>query len=58
MQILVILGMYFDAVVVFVNSQTHSFRLALAILCNMNDRNVKAVFSYLENPSVLVNNKQ
>ena len=33
MQILVLLGMYFDAVVVFVTSQTHLFRLALAILC-------------------------
>ena len=34
MQILVLLGMYFDAVVVFVTSQTLLFRLALAILCN------------------------
>ena len=33
MQILVLLGMYFDAVVVFVTSQTILFRLALAILC-------------------------
>ena len=37
MLILVILGMYdsmyFDAVVVFVTSQTNLFRLALAILC-------------------------
>ena len=33
MQILVLLGMYFDAVVVFVTSQTLLFRLALAILC-------------------------
>ena len=32
MQILVLLGMYFDAVVVFVTSQTLLFRLALAIL--------------------------
>jgi hypothetical protein len=32
MLILVILGMYFDAVVVFVTSQTKFFRLALAIL--------------------------
>ena len=31
MLILVLLGMYFDAVVVFVTSQTLSFRLALAI---------------------------
>ena len=30
--ILVLLGMYFDAVVVFVTNQTLSFRLALAIL--------------------------
>ena len=33
MHILVILGMYFDAVVVFVTSQTLLFILALAILC-------------------------
>ena len=33
MQILVLLGMYFDAVVVFVTSKTLLFRLALAILC-------------------------
>ena len=32
MQILVLLGMYFDAVVVFVTRQTLLFRLALAIL--------------------------
>ena len=32
MLILVLLGMYFDAVVVFVTSQTLLFRLALAIL--------------------------
>ena len=30
MQILVLLGMYFDAVVIFVTSQTLFFRLALA----------------------------
>ena len=35
MQILILLGtMYFDAVVVFVTSQTLLFRLALAILCS------------------------
>ena len=33
MLILVLLGMYFDALVVFVTSQTLFFRLALAILC-------------------------
>ena len=33
MQILVLLGMYFEAVLVFVTSQTLLFRLALAILC-------------------------
>ena len=33
MQILVLLGMYFDAVVVFVTSQTLLSRLTLAILC-------------------------
>ena len=32
MQIQVLLGMYFDAVVVFVTSHTLLFRLALAIL--------------------------
>ena len=36
MQILVLLGMYFDAVVAFVTSQTLLFRLALAILCYPN----------------------
>ena len=30
---LVLLGMYFDAVVVYVTSQTLLFRLVLAILC-------------------------
>ena len=34
MLILVLLGMYFDAVVVFVTSQTLLFRLVLAILCH------------------------
>ena len=33
MQILVLLGMYYDALVVFVTSQTLLFRLDLAILC-------------------------
>ena len=33
MLILVLLGIYFDAVVVFVTRQTLLFRLALAILC-------------------------
>ena len=33
MQVLVLLGMYVDAVVVFVTRQTLLFRLALAILC-------------------------
>ena len=33
MLILVLLGIYFDAVVIFVTSQTLLFRLALAILC-------------------------
>ena len=40
MQILVVLGMYFDAVVVFVTSQTLLFRLALAILCK-GDKNYR-----------------
>ena len=34
MLILVLLGMHFDAVLVFVTSQTLLFRLALAILCD------------------------
>ena len=37
MQILVLLGMYFDAVVVFVTSQTLLLRLALAILCHITN---------------------
>ena len=37
MQILVLLGMYFDAVVVFVTSQTLLFRLDLAILCSLSE---------------------
>jgi hypothetical protein len=49
MQILILLGMYSDAVVVFVISQTLLFRLALAILCHglrtpnegTNQRNLK-----------------
>ena len=36
MQILVLLGVYFDAVVVFVTSQTLLFRLAPAILWYMS----------------------
>ena len=40
MQILVLLGMYFDAVVVFVTSQTLLFRLALA-----SQKNVKSLAS-------------
>ena len=35
MLITVLLGMYFDAVVVNVTSQALLFRLALAILCNL-----------------------
>ena len=41
MQILVLLGMYLDAVVVFVTSQTLLFRLALAILCFKTQRVAK-----------------
>ena len=36
MQILRFLGMYFDAVVVFVTSHSLLFRLALAILCDVS----------------------
>ena len=50
MQILVLLGMYFDAVVVFVISQTLLFRLALAILCvhtqNLRFPNLHTIMSY------------
>jgi hypothetical protein len=35
MLILGLLGMYFDAAMVFVTSQTLLLRLALAILCNV-----------------------
>ena len=43
-EILVLLGMSFDAVVVFVTSQTLLFRLTLAILwyANMQDKLVSA----------------
>ena len=37
MLILGLLGMYFDAAVVFVTSQTLFLRLALAILCNLSE---------------------
>ena len=37
MLILVLLGMYFDAVMVFVTSQSLLFRLALAILCLISE---------------------
>ena len=36
MLILVLPGMYFDAVVVFVTSQTLLFKLALAMLCSID----------------------
>ena len=39
MLILGLLGMYFDAAVVFVTSQTLLFRLAMAILCNGSNAN-------------------
>jgi hypothetical protein len=53
MQILVLLGMYFDAVVVFVTTQSLLFRLALAILCKLE--------LYLDISSLLylkINNRQ
>ena len=44
MQILGLLGMYFDAAVVFVTSQTLLFRLALTILCfNLKKKQRKIV---------------
>ena len=50
MQILVLLGMYFDAVVVFVTSQTLLFRLALAILssvCNLRQMGWKFQIDFI-----------
>ena len=49
MLILVLLGMYFDAVVVFVTSQTLLFRLALAILCpvRLGQKSVKNLVDFL-----------
>jgi hypothetical protein len=45
MLILGLLGMYFDAAVVFVTSQTLLFRLALAILCvTINDKSKVVIF--------------
>ena len=38
MLILGLLGMYFNGAVVFVTSQTLLFRLALAILCNVQSK--------------------
>ena len=55
MQILVLLGMYFDAVVVFVTSQILLFRLALAILCFL-DHFLPSLLGqkwYLGNDSIL-----
>ena len=45
MLILVLLGMYFDAVVIFVTSQTLLFRLALAILCELHLKYFQLAFS-------------
>ena len=51
MQILVLLGMYFDVVVVFVTSQTLLFRSALAILwyvrCDFVDSTVVKNFHFV-----------
>ena len=44
---LVLLGMYIDAVVIFVTSQTLLFRLALAILCTMQWVWIQWWLSYL-----------
>ena len=50
MLILVLLVMYFDAVVVFVNSQALLFRLALAILCAQNspELNIRFIDSCIQ----------
>ena len=44
MLILGLLGMYFDAAVVFVTSQTLLFRLAVAILC-LSSNNYLSIFA-------------
>ena len=43
MQILVLLGMYFDAAVLFATNSLLLFRLALAILCN-GSHSTRALF--------------
>ena len=45
MLILGLLYMYFDAVVVFVTSQTFLFRLALAILCFRTERTTATIIT-------------
>ena len=49
MQILALLGIYIDAVVVFVTSQTLLFRLALAILCSWSYKTAKLGVFYAQN---------
>ena len=44
MLIMVLLGMYFHAVEIFVTSQTLLFRLALAILCGRSLINSVVIF--------------
>ena len=46
MQILVLLDMHFDAVLVFVTSQTLLFRLALAIPCIQNNLQLSLFFFF------------
>ena len=46
MQILGLLGMYFDTVVVFVINSSLLFRFAVAILC-LNERNLPGVTDLL-----------
>ena len=56
MLILVLLGMYFDAVVVFVTSQTLLFRLALAILWRCI-RSLGTITKVMNKPGILVADK-
>ena len=55
MLILGLLGMYFDAAVVFVTSQTLLFRLALAMLCLIRGQKLKKKFKLLKHGHFWIN---
>ena len=56
MLILVLLGMYFDALVVFVTSQTLLFRLALAILWQTTgDKSLLSYYIYCGHHPIRLN---